>query len=77
MNLITTPAIRKRVQELMDERGLNVSSMSRICGFSQSTLYYIMTADNNAVTVSTIQMICDGMGIDLPTFFSPELFHDL
>lgn len=77
MNLITTPAIRQRIQELMDERGLCVHAMSRLCGFSQSTLYYIMNAENNAITVATIQMICDGCGIDLPTFFNSDIFHNL
>lgn len=77
MNHITTPAIRKRIQEFMDERGLCINAMSDLCGFSQSTLYYIMTADNNTVTVATIQMICDGLGIDLPTFFNSEVFNNL
>ena len=75
--MITTPAVRARIQEYMDERGLCVNALSDLCGFSQSTLYYIMTAENNSVTIATIQMICDGLGIDLPTFFDSDLFRDL
>ena len=77
MDKITTPVIRKRIQQLMDEHGLCVNAMARQCGLSQSALYYVMTAENNDVHVSTIQIVCDGVGIDLPTFFNSELFRDL
>ena len=70
-------AIRIRIQQLCDERGLTITSLSMLCGVTQSTIEGVMKGRNNSTTLSTLQKICDGLEIDLPTFFCKELFLDL
>ena len=46
-------------------------------GVTQSTVNNIVSGRNNSTTVSTIQKLCDGLGITIIDFFQSELFLDL
>ena len=70
-------AIRRRIRELCDERGITVNKLATICGITQSTLNNILTRDNTKLTVSTIKKICDGLDITLVDFFSANYFNNL
>ena len=70
-------AVRLRILELCRERELSVNKLSALCGMTQSTLNNIMSGRNNSVTVATVQKLCDGLEIDLPTFFDSDLFRNL
>lgn len=70
-------AIRRRIRELCDERGITVNKLATICGITQSTLNNILTRDNTKPTVSTIKKICDGLDITLVDFFSANYFNNL
>ncbi len=59
------------------ERDLTINGLSRVCGITQSTLNNIINGRNNSANVSTIQKICDGLEIDLPTFFDSDLFRNI
>ena len=52
-------------------------SLIHICGINQSTISNIIYGRNNSTNVSTIQKICDGLEIDLPTFFDSDIFKDV
>ena len=70
-------ALQKRILELCSQNGLTLTGLSSLCGMTQSTLNNIMGGRNNSITVATVQKICDGLEIDLPTFFDSDLFRDL
>ena len=70
-------ALQKRICELCRQNCLTLTGLASLCGITQSTLNNIMSGRNNSVTVSTVQKICDGLQIDLPTFFDSDLFREL
>lgn len=70
-------ALRLRILELCEERDLTLNGLSSVCGITQSTLNNVISGRNNSMTVSTVQKICDGLEIDLPTFFDSDLFRNI
>ena len=70
-------AIRQRIIELCNEHYINVNQLSLMCGMTQSTLNNIVNGRNHSTTVSTIQKICDGLGITIQDFFSPDYFCNI
>lgn len=70
-------ALRLRIFELCKERHMTINGLCSICGLNQSTISNIIYGRNNTTNVPTIQKICDGLEIDLPTFFASDLFRNL
>lgn len=70
-------ALRLRILQLCEERHMTVNGLCGVCGITQSTLSNIICGRNNSTNVSTIQKICDGLEMDLPTFFASDLFTNL
>ncbi len=69
-------ATQLRITQLCQERGLTLNGLARVCGMTQSTLNNIISGRNNSTNVSTIQKICDGLEIDMATFFDSDLFRN-
>lgn len=70
-------ALRRRIRELCQIRGVTLNGLGRLCGVTQSTLNNIVSGRNNSVTLSTIQKICDGLDMDLAEFFDSDLFRNV
>ena len=70
-------ATRLRIKELCREKKITINKLSTICGITQSTLNNIISGRNNSTTISTIKKICDGLEINVQTFFDSPLFIDL
>lgn len=70
-------AVRQRILNLCQERNITINKLGTICGITRSTLGNIVTGRNNSTTIWTIKKICDGLEIDLKTFFDDDLFHNL
>ena len=70
-------AVRMRIRQLCQEHSLTVNGLSSRCGVTQSTLSNIVTGRNKSATVSTLQKICDGLGMSLEEFFANDLFRNL
>lgn len=70
-------AVRLRILELCDQRGLTVNKLSIICGMTQSTLNNIISGRNRSATVATVKKICDGLDITIAEFFDAEVFRRL
>ena len=70
-------AVRARILELCDERGISINKLCNMSGVTQSTVNNIISGRNNSVTVSTIQKLCDGLGISIQDFFASNLFLGL
>lgn len=60
--------IRLRLKQLMDERGLNMYSLAKRSNLSWNTIKNIFGRSTNP-TVSTLSLLCDGLGITLAQFF--------
>ena len=70
-------AVKERILQLCRERDWSINKLCTISGVTQSTVNNIVSGRNNSATVSTIQKLCDGLGITIEDFFSSELFRDL
>ena len=70
-------AVRVRIQELLDEKGITLNKLAINSGITQSTLNNIMSGRNKSTTVSTVKKICDGLEITVIDFFNSEIFKNL
>ena len=70
----TSTAVRQRILDLCRQRGITVNRLATISGVTQSTVNNIVSGRNNSTTVSTIQKICDGLGINIQEFFASDIF---
>ena len=70
-------AVKKRILDLCHERNISINKLSSISGVTQSTVNNIVSGRNNSTTVSTIQKLCDGLGITISDFFASDLFRNL
>lgn len=70
-------AVRYRILQLCEERNLSVNKLSSISGVTQSTVNNIISGRNHSTTVSTLQKLCDGLGITIQNFFQSDLFVGL
>ncbi|MBR4186487.1 MAG: helix-turn-helix transcriptional regulator [Clostridia bacterium] len=70
-------AVRQRILELCEERGISVNKLSTISGVTQSTVNNIISGRNRSATVSTVKKLCDGLEISIEDFFRSELFRNL
>ena len=70
-------AIRERILELCQERGISVNALCNLSGVTQSTVNNLISGRNNSITVSTLKKLCDGLEIFIGDFFDSDLFRDL
>ena len=70
-------AVRERILELCAERDMTINRLSTISGITQSTVNNIVGGRNNSTTVSTIQKLCDGLGITIVEFFDNDRFREI
>lgn len=70
-------AVRERILELCRERDLSINKLCSMSGVTQSTVNNIISGRNRSATVSTIQKLCDGLGITIEVFFHSPLFQGL
>ena len=70
-------AVKKRILQLCEERDLTINKLCTISGVTQSTVNNLVGGRNNSTTVSTIQKLCDGLGITISDFFGDDLFKDI
>ncbi len=70
-------AVKLRILDLCQEKGITINKLSTISGITQSTINNIVSGRNNSTTVSTVKKICDGLEITIIEFFNSELFENL
>lgn len=70
-------AVTARILNLCRERGISINKLCTMSGVTQSTVNNIISGRNHSVTVSTIQKLCEGLGITIEEFFHSELFRNL
>ena len=70
-------AVRKRILELCEQRGLSVNKLCTQSGVTQSTVNNLISGRNNSITIATLKKLCDGLGISILVFFDSSLFRDV
>lgn len=60
---------QKRLQQLLDSKGWTAYRLAKKCNLSESTLANIFRR-NTMPSISTLEEICQGLGISLAQFFS-------
>ncbi|MBR1586327.1 MAG: helix-turn-helix transcriptional regulator [Clostridia bacterium] len=60
--------VKKRIQDLMDERGWTMYRLAKESNINWSTLRNVFKR-NNDPSIYTLECICKGMGMTLPQFF--------
>ena len=70
-------AIIKRIEEVCQEKKLNVSSASLGGGMSPSAIYDLIKGRTKCSRVITVKRFCEGAGITLKEFFDRDYFNDI
>lgn len=72
----TGEAVRKRIKELREERGMTEYRLTRNTLLAPSTIKSVLGKKSHDPQVSTITLICDGLGITVREFYNSPLFED-
>lgn len=73
----TITAIRNRILQLCEERGLSLNRLANISGIPPSSVKNILYGKSKNPKIETIKMICDGLDITLAEFFTTDEFNAL
>ena len=69
-------AVSERLLELLAERGLTQYQLYLKSGVPKSTIGNVVHCAYDSVKLRVLHEMCQGMGIDLCTFFASPLFED-
>ena len=69
-------AIVMRINEICEERGINICDASLRGGMSPSAIYDLVKGRTKCSKVITLKHFCEGAGITLKEFFDREYFND-
>ncbi|MCX7614527.1 MAG: helix-turn-helix transcriptional regulator [Clostridiales bacterium] len=70
-------AVKDRILELCQERGITINKLGTMSGVTQSTINNIVSGRNNSTTIATIKKLCDGLEISVIEFFNSDIFRNL
>ena len=70
-------AVAARFASICRQRGMKYNELAVRAGVTPSTVYSMMDARRRDVSITTIKMLCDGLGITLGEFFSTPEFDEL
>ncbi len=70
-------AVKYRILELCDEKGISIYRLSLNSGVSQSTIKSILYGKSTNPGIVTLKMLCDGLDIDIVSFFDTKEFREL
>lgn len=68
-------AIGKRILQFCDERNITPNKLCTMSGIIQSTVNSIFSGRSKNPKITTIQCLCEGLGITLKDFFDSPLFE--
>ncbi|MBQ8908783.1 MAG: transcriptional regulator [Clostridia bacterium] len=69
-------AIRKRINELVEEKETSLTNLCLNSNLTPSTIFEFMYNKTKSPTAITIKKICYGAGITLAEFYKPDYFND-
>ena len=66
-----------RIKDLCDERRIKNTTLARMSAVSPSTIYSIFNEERKDVGTVLLKKICDGLEIELKSFYDDPVFSDL
>lgn len=70
-------AIIKRINEICEEKKINICDASLKGGMSPSDIYDLIKGRTKCSKVITVKRFCEGAGITLSEFFDREYFNEI
>lgn len=70
-------AVVQRFKGLCSQRGITPNEFANISGVTPSTVYSLFDSRRQNVSITTVKILCDGLGITLGEFFSSPEFDGL
>ncbi len=70
-------AIITRIEEICNEKSINVCDTCLKGGMSPSSIYDLIKGRTKCSTVITIKRFCEGAGITLKEFFDRDYFNNI
>ena len=70
-------AVRIRINNLIDDRNLNVSKLSTLAGISRSTLSKFLAGKRKIIRLDMIEYICEALNMKLKDFFNDSIFDNI
>ena len=70
-------AVKIRLKQLIKDKKENYNSLCVKSCLSPSTLKTIFYKDVESVKLTTISLLCSGLGITLQEFFNDDIFKDI
>ncbi len=70
-------AIRIRINNLIEEKNINVSKLSTMAGISRSTLSKFLAGKRKIIRLDMIEYICEGLNMKLKDFFDDPIFNNI
>lgn len=70
-------AVRIRIENLIEERKINVSKLSTLAGISRSTLSKFLSGKRKIIRLDMIEYICEGLNMKLKDFFNDPIFDNI
>lgn len=70
-------AIVKRINEICEEKNVNICDASLKGGMSPSAIYDLVKGRTKCSKVITVKHFCEGAGITLSEFFDREYLNDI
>ena len=68
--------IAVKIKEIMNEKDINASQLSKMTGIYRSTLTLFLTRKNRTIRLENLLYICEAFDIKLCEFFSDKRFDD-
>ena len=69
-------AVSRRLQELLDERGMTQYQLSMRSGLPKSTIANIVNTQYDSMKLRILHEMCQGLGIGIQEFFASSLFDE-
>ena len=69
-------AVSKRLSELLNERNMTQYQLYMKSGVPKSTIGNIINCSYDSVKLRVIYELCQGLSMDLPSFFDSPLFQE-
>ena len=66
-----------RFEDLCKERNIKINELANLSGVTPSTAYSMLDKSRRDISIVTIKIFCDGLGITLGEFFSTPEFDEL
>ncbi len=70
-------ATREKILKICKKRNITINKLCTLSGITQSTIDNFMRKNTKAITLQTLQYICEGLNIKIYDFFNDNVFDDL